>query len=200
MYPCLRSSPKPGTRAAGRTRPRLLSTLRGWRRAWRPLLTPSAPPAPRPHPPRSPRCPAVTQVRAAPAGGYRAGAPARSACWRPPAERRRTITTPTGLGGPGRWRTSTPSTETLSRCSVVCFHGGQLDLLSWVFLNPMNVIMNVSGSSGFDPCSLASSCFVLLTLKFPLEAQRDPLPVCPGLPAGSPNICTAITAALTCTA
>lgn len=112
MRPCLRSSPTPGRRAAGRRRPRLPSTLRGRRRARRPLPTPSTRPAPRPHPPPFPRSPAVTQVRVGREGGCRAGATARSACWRPPAGRRRTITTPTGPGGPGRWRTSTPSTET----------------------------------------------------------------------------------------
>lgn len=133
MRPCLRSSPKPGTRAAGRTRPRLSSTLRGWRRARRPLLTPSTPPAPRPHPPRFPRCPAVTQVREGQQGGYRAGATARSACWRPPVERRRTITTPTGLGGPGQWRTSTPSTENPAAVFSPMFLWGQLDLMIWSF-------------------------------------------------------------------
>lgn len=122
MRPCRRSSPKPGTRAAGPRRPRQSSTLRVWRRARRPLQTPSSPPAPRPRPPPFPRCPAVTQARAGEEGGYRAGATARSACWRPPVERRRTITTPTGLGGPAPWRTSTPSTEGPG----VCFYGENL--------------------------------------------------------------------------
>lgn len=136
MRLCLRSSPKPGTQAAGRRRPRPPSTLRGrlWRRrAQRPLPTPSTPPAPRPPPPHCPRCPAVTQVREGQEGGCRAGATARSACWRPPAERRRTITTPTGLGGPGRWRTSTPSTEGPRAALRHVFFWGFLDLMIWDF-------------------------------------------------------------------
>lgn len=166
MRPCRRSSPKPWMRAAGRRRPRQPSTLRVWRRARRPLQTPSTPPAPRPHPPPFPRCPAVTQVQVGAEGGYRAGATARSACWRPPVEHRRTITTAMGLGGPAPWRTSTPSTERpgVQRCVFmvktwlhVCFFKIRSRPITWEI---STVIIVVSiwvirlwflFSSSFDP-------------------------------------------------
>lgn len=117
----LRSAPRPtpGTQAAGPMQPSHLSTRRGSQPQLDPLPTALSPPAPPPLPLPSPPCPAATRVpqwgvgseQQAEAEGYRAGATAPSACWRPPAVRPRTTTTPTGLVGRERWRTSTPSTK-----------------------------------------------------------------------------------------
>lgn len=132
----LRSAPHPGTQSAGPTQPSQPSTRRGSRPQLAPRPTQLSPPAPPPLPSPSLPCLAATQVPQWGAGlelqegegeGYRAGATAPSACWRPPVVRPRTTTTLMGLVGREQWRTSTPSTKWVpghvffrTVCGVVC--------------------------------------------------------------------------------
>lgn len=112
MWLCLLSPPHPGMQAAGQIQCSQLCTLPVRQRPQGPLLMRHSPPAPLRHPPPAPPSPAVTQVLGEGwEEGYRAGATALNACWRPLVVHLRTTTTLMGPAGPELWRTSTLSTK-----------------------------------------------------------------------------------------
>lgn len=96
--------------AAGQIPPSLPSTLLGLPHLQGLLLRPHSPPARLHRPPPLPLSPAATQVLGE---GYRVGATAPSAFWRPLLVRLRITTMLTETAGQEQWRTSIHSTEVL---------------------------------------------------------------------------------------